>query len=60
MKSRMRGISTKVTASSLGASVAAIVLWVIPGEEPGWVSAAFVVVATFACGFFTSENTPIV
>lgn len=59
MKSRMRGISTKVTASSLGTAVALIALWLIPGREPVAVASAFVVVFTFICGFITPENTPI-
>lgn len=56
MKSKTQGISTKVTASTLGGAVAIIALWLIPGEEPMAVVLAFGTILTFGAGFFMPET----
>ena len=45
----------KVTAATLGAAVAAIVLAVIPGREDPEVAAAVVTVAVFVFGWIVPE-----
>lgn len=59
IKNRMQGISTKVTASTLGLAIASLILWAIPGDEPTIVQWAFQIVGTFGAGFLMPENTPI-
>ena len=45
----------KVTAATLGAAVAALVLWAIPGKEDPATVAAVTTVAVFIAGWIVPE-----
>lgn len=46
----------KVTAASLGAALAVIVLAIIPGKEDPELAGAVTVAATFVCGWIVPES----
>jgi len=55
MNRKPTDIARKVTAATLGAAIATLAFWLIPGQEPEAVQAAGTVLCTFGAGYFVKD-----